>query len=173
MADVFISHSDDEKSLAGAVESAIREIFTPNAPSVFLSSNIFTLVGGEPFEERIRNEIRECKAFIAMCSERSFGRHWLHVESGAAWAIGKPVIPVCYGGKTKGNLPRPYSSFHAVDLTDPYRLVVALAKLTGKLTPPPPGIFLTGPKVERGILFTGPYESLLTELDRHYPLASE
>src|SRR6266446_2212732 len=100
MAEVFISHAEEGKSLAGAVERLIKDVFTPNGPTVFLSSNLFTLVGGEVFEERIRSEIHDCSAFVAMCSDTSFGRHWLHVETGAAWGMGKPIIPVCYGGKT-------------------------------------------------------------------------
>jgi TIR domain len=173
MAEVFISHADEEKALAGAVERLIRDVFAPDGPSVFLSSNLFTLVGGELFEERIRKEIQGCTGFVAMCSNKSFERHWLHLEKGAAWGMGKPVIPVCYGGKAKGSLPRPYSSFHAVDLVDPYALVVAIGTLTGRAIPPPPGLYLSGRKFEQGILHTGPYEPLLAELYRHYPVATK
>ena len=56
MADIFISHIEDEKALAGAVESLLRDVLSPS-PTVFLSSNIFTLVGGEQFEERIKKEL--------------------------------------------------------------------------------------------------------------------
>lgn len=95
----------------------------PNGTSLFRASNIFTLVGGEKFEDRIKGEIAECSAFIMMCSEKSFQSHWVHLEAGAAWVKDKPVIPVCYGGQSRGGLPRPYSSFHAIDLDEPYGLV--------------------------------------------------
>src|SRR5215471_18041713 len=47
MAEVFISHADEEKSLASAVERLFKEVFAPNAPSVFLSSNLFRSEGVE------------------------------------------------------------------------------------------------------------------------------
>ena len=175
MAQVFISHVTEEAPLAGAVERCIKDVFEPKPPSIFLSSNTFTMVGGERFEDRIVNEIRECTAFIVMCSDRSFAKSWVHVESGAAWALGKGIIPVCYGGRAKGTLPRPYFSFHAVDLEEPYNLVLAVGKHIGgehALVPPPPGLHLSGDKYECGIWNTGPYDALLEELRRVYPKGS-
>jgi len=172
MADVFISHVDADKSLAEAVERLLRDAFEPQpGPTTFLSSNMFTLVGGEQFEERIRKELRDCSALVAMCSRRSFERHWLHVESGAVWASGKPVIPACYGGMTRGSLPRPYSSFQAVDLSDPYTLIIAVARVIKTLTPPPPPIHLIDEEKFEGRLANAmrPYQGVLEELRQLYP----
>jgi TIR domain len=138
MANIFISHVEQEKGLALAVERFLYDVFARDrSVSIFLSSNTFTLVGGEKFEERIRREIAGCKVFLMMCSKVSFRRHWLHVEAGAAWVADKPIVPICYGNLLKGTLPRPYSSFHAVALDHAYDLVVAVARALGLLVPPP------------------------------------
>jgi hypothetical protein len=43
--------------------------------------------------------------------------HWLHFEAGAAAALGKPIVPICYWGLKLTDLPRPYGSMQAIDLT--------------------------------------------------------
>jgi len=150
MADVFISHIEAEKPLAAALEWLSRDQFDPK-PSV-------------------RREIQDCKGFVAMYSNGSFQSHWVHVESGAAWGLGKRVIPVCYGGKTKGSLPRPYSSFQAIDLVDSYQLIIAVSDALGRLCPPPPGIYFSGQKFERGLRYKGnAYERVIAELIELYP----
>lgn len=134
MADVFISHIESEKALAEAVERLLRIALQPNfgerfaSPNctIFRSSSTHSLKGGERFEDKIASQIHSCKAFVMMCSEESFKSHWVHAEAGAAWVLGKRVIPVCYCGKSKGALPRPYSSFHAVNLDEAYHLVLAV-----------------------------------------------
>jgi len=138
MAQIFISHVEKEKLLASAIERFLRTELGYEQTSVFLSSNIFSMAPGEQFEQRIQKEIAGCKVFLMMCSNTSFRSHWIHVEAGAAWVAGKPIVPVCYGGKTKGSLPRPYSSFHALNLDDAYDLVIAVANAL-KLPHPPPG----------------------------------
>jgi hypothetical protein len=172
MADIFISHVEEEKRIASAVERCIAEILEPcPAPSIFLSSNIFKLVGGEKFEDRITKELHDCRIFIAMCSDLSFSKHWVHIETGAAWAMGKPVVPVCYGGKDKGNLPRPYSSFHAINLDDDlYNLIIAVSQQLALMPPPPPPFYITGEKWSRGYkIAEGAYEQVAIELLKMYP----
>ena len=172
MADVFISHIEEEKAIASAVDRCLTQILAPcPAPSIFVSSNIFKLIGGNKFEDKIVNELRACRVFVAMCSDLSFTKHWVHVETGAAWAMDKPVIPVCYGGKDKGTLPRPYSSFHAINLEDDlYSLIVAVSRTLGLLPPPPPPIYLSGENFQRGYkIAEGSYEHVITELHKKYP----
>src|SRR5882672_1567387 len=153
MAQIFISHVEAEKQLASAIESFLREeLGWERNVSVFLSSNIFALTPGEQFAHRIRDEIAGCTVFLMMCSTVSFKSHWIHVEAGAAWVAEKRIVPVCYGGKTKGKLPRPYSSFHALNLDDAYDLIVAVSTAL-RVPQPPPGpnrrlLSIGGPNLE-------------------------
>jgi hypothetical protein len=169
MANIFISHVEEEKSLAFAVERFLREIFKgETAVTVFLSSNIYAMTPGEKFEERIRAEIAGCRVFLMMCSNTSFRRHWIHVEAGAAWVANRPIVPVCYGNKLKGSLPRPYSSFHALNLDVAHDLVIAVASKLGLRVPSRgPSRIEFGMSSLRGEPIEGfePYRALYATLD--------
>ena len=59
-----------------------------------------------------------------LLSPNSISRPWVNFEAGAAWLARKRIIPVCFGGLDRGNLPKPYSDFQALDLrTHYYELV--------------------------------------------------
>ena len=68
--------------------------------------------------DRIRSELQDAKVVILILSPRSVKRPWVNFEAGGAWIKGAKIIPACFGRLTKGNLPKPYSNFQAIDLKD-------------------------------------------------------
>jgi hypothetical protein len=115
MADVFISFIHEEAGYAKAVQAFLLQIFETNVKP-FLSSDRFQVFAGEKWLDRIMDELQSAKIVLLMLSQKSVQRPWVNFEAGAAWTRNIVTIPVCYGGMSKGALPKPYSSLQGVDL---------------------------------------------------------
>jgi hypothetical protein len=115
MAEVFISFIHEEAGFAKAVQAFITQILGVEAKP-FLSSDKFQVYAGEKWLEKIMEELKQAKVVILMLSEESVKRPWVNFEAGAAWTRNITTIPVCFGGLSKEDLPKPYSSLQAVDL---------------------------------------------------------
>jgi hypothetical protein len=149
MAKIFISFIHEEKKIADAVQDLIRDQLgsqLEGSAGVFLASDQWQVYAGENWLERIRKELTESKVVILMLSNQSVGRPWVNFEAGAAWLQeGKVIIPVCFGGLTKDNLPKPYSSIQSLNLKEEaYYLITSICHHLGTgglplaLIPPPP-----------------------------------
>jgi hypothetical protein len=136
---VFISFVTEDKPVAQAVQGLLaKQLDLPG--QVFLSTD---LVAGQQWLDEIRAAIESAELLIAMLSARALKRPWINFESGAAWILKKPLIPVCYGMQRKSALPHPYSNFQAIDLPGGENdLLTGVHKHLGL-----PG----APKIERGI----------------------
>jgi hypothetical protein len=115
MAEVFISFIHEEVDYAECVRNFIKWVLTP-AVTPFMSSDKLQVYAGEKWLDRIMDELASAKVVILMLSKTSVGRPWVNFEAGAAWTRNIVTIPVCFGGLTKEQLPKPYSSLQAVDL---------------------------------------------------------
>ena len=137
MADVFISFIHEERRVAAAVQKLLSAAFTDR--QIFLSSDEWQIYAGEIWLDRIRKELTTAKVVVLVLSCTSVKRPWVNFEAGAAWAREIPIIPACFGGISKGDLPKPYSGIQALDLhEDSYYLVASAAHLLGDWSPPPP-----------------------------------
>lgn len=116
MAQVFISFIHEESGYADAVKVFLRGMLGSNI-TPFLSSDKLQVYAGEKWIDRIMEELKEAKVVILMLSTKSVSRPWVNFEAGAAWTRNIVTIPVCYGGLSKDDLPKPYASLQAVDLT--------------------------------------------------------
>lgn len=139
MAKVFISFIHEEVEYAKLVHVFIREVLGEGSES-FLASDPFQIPAGEMWLEKIKAELEQAKVMVLMLTRISVERPWVNFEAGAAWILNKKIIPVCFGGLQKGTLPKPYSSYQALDLFEPqdqYYLVTSIAKHLGMVPPPP------------------------------------
>jgi len=146
MAQVFISHTHEEKDVAEAVLQFLREFDL----KAFLSSDHWQIRAGERWFDRITAELNEAKVVILLLSEQSVTRPWINFEAGWAWATNKKTIPACFGELTKGKMPRPYSDLQGLDLRDDYYDLVKDCYSyvqVAKMTPPP--VFAGHPAVDR------------------------
>jgi hypothetical protein len=116
MAKVFISFIHEEEEYAVAVQAFIGRILGSDAKP-FLSSDRLQIYAGEKWLDRIMDELKSATVVLLMLSEVSVMRPWVNFEAGAAWTRDIVTIPVCFGGLSVGNLPKPYSSLQAVDLS--------------------------------------------------------
>ncbi len=119
MANVFISFVHEEQRVAEAVQELLKGHLQRSLPNgVFLSADDWQVFAGEVWLERIRAELQEASVVILMLSPRSVERPWINFEAGAAWLAGKALLPVCFGGLSKGQMPKPYSGIQGLDLPD-------------------------------------------------------
>jgi hypothetical protein len=111
---IFISHVAEDRELALRVQEYV-EVCLASAHGVFCSS--WQLSVGDFWVAKIRKELKHAKAVIVLLSRQALKSTWIAFETGAAWSANKKVILLCVGGVRAGRLPRPYSDFHAIDLT--------------------------------------------------------
>lgn len=161
MAKIFISFIHEDENVAEAVQRFLRDTVRSSG-SAFLSSDKWQVFAGENWLERIRQELKEAQVVILMLSKASVSRPWVNFEAGAAWLTDKWIIPVCFGGLSKKDLPKPYSSIQALDLVEePYYLVTSVCHHLGCLSPPPP----LPPALSPGDTSYEPYQRLLDAVD--------
>jgi TIR domain len=115
MASVFMSFIHEEESAAKLVHDFIRHIFGPTIDT-FISSDKNAIYAGEDWMNRIFEELKTTKVLVSMLSPDSVKRPWINFEAGAATALQAKVIPVCIGGLTINQLPKPYSILQAVEI---------------------------------------------------------
>ena len=113
---VFVSHQaeDRDRSRAGCA-SAWTNDFLGMAP-VFVSSDGEGIRAGEQWFDVIRQRINECRCVLILCTGESVIQPWVNFEFGAAWALGKVVIPVCHSGYLPADLGMPFSQSQGVAL---------------------------------------------------------
>jgi len=116
MADVFISFIHEEEKVATAFQRFLQK--KVDKKKIFLSADQWQIFAGEVWLDRIRQELESTKVVILLLSPRSVKRPWVNFEAGAAWLTKKALIPVCFNGLLKDNLPKPYSGFQALNLKD-------------------------------------------------------
>lgn len=54
---------------------------------------------------------------ISLCSPQSIQRPWINYEAGAAWGLGKPMIPLLHSGLNISALKAPLLQFQAIDIS--------------------------------------------------------
>ena len=115
MASIFMSFIHEEETAANTLSFFIRRIFG-HSIDTFMSSDKNAIYAGEDWMKRIFDELKTTKILLSVLSPTSVGRPWINFEAGAAWMGNAVVIPVCVGGLTIGELPKPYSSLQAIEL---------------------------------------------------------
>jgi TIR domain len=137
MAEIFISYVHEDQMVAEAAKVIIETDLKLDG-QVFIISDQGQVMAGEEWLVRIKKELSAAKIVILMLSKRSVQRPWVNFEAGAAWILGRTIIPVCFGNQSKGDLPKPYSNFQALQLPDDEQyLINSLADHLGRDRPAP------------------------------------
>jgi hypothetical protein len=111
---IFISHISEEGDLAIILKKYLLADFQ-GAIDVFVSSDLESILAGDPWLKSIGDGLKAASAELILCSRQSITRPWVNFETGAAWQKGIPIVPVCHSGFQTGDLPIPYSLLHAVE----------------------------------------------------------
>ena len=96
---VFINHSSVDMVFARHVRNLLVQR---------VNAQVFTtedLSAGEKWEPKLRNELSSTDVVVALLTPNSVGSSWVLHEIGAAWALGKPIIPVVTRRDVLNNMP--------------------------------------------------------------------
>lgn len=85
-----------------------------------------TLSAGENWVSKLKSALSSCDIFLVLLSPSSINSNWVLYEVGAAWGLGKPIIPIIIDSEMSSNIiPAPLNQLQLVDfksLEDPQAL---------------------------------------------------
>jgi len=111
---LFLSHISGESSEARALKTSLESALP--GLEVFVSAVDIHI--GQQWMDEINKAMKKAKAILVLCSPQSIRRPWINFESGSGWARKMPVIPMCFKGLTKEQLPDPLRIFQGIELRD-------------------------------------------------------
>ena len=109
---VFISHSDLDMIAA----RKLRNLLVQRA-----NADVFTteeLSAGEKWEDKLRKELSSADVVVALLTPTSVHSNWVLHEIGAAWALGKTIIPVITRRDVLNNMPVALGEAQAIQISD-------------------------------------------------------
>ena len=90
--DVFISHSNEEKTKAGELKEKLQN----ESMRVFLAHD--DIDGGEEWMKSLYENIQYCDVFLVLLSKQYHQANYTDQETGVAYAMNKPMIPITIDG---------------------------------------------------------------------------
>jgi nucleoside 2-deoxyribosyltransferase len=85
---IFLSHSYADTVLAQKIRGVLSQHL---GHSVFIHED---LSAGENWQVKLRKELEQADVIVALLTPQSVADSWLLQETGAAWALEKPIVPV-------------------------------------------------------------------------------
>ena len=111
---IFLSHISEHGDLAIFFKREIQSALKHQV-DVFVSGDIKDIPGGEEWKKAIKRALLKTALFIVLLNNASLKRHWINLEIGCAWIQDTPILALCFGDLKKGNLPKPYDDFQALE----------------------------------------------------------
>lgn len=91
--DIFLSHSDIQKEIAGELKRNLEPLVRCN---IFLAHE--DLEGGEIWAEGLLKRIKNCDLFLILLSREYHKSSYTDQETGIAYAYDKPMLPISIDG---------------------------------------------------------------------------
>ncbi len=126
--DVFLSYSVRDSTIAESVQAKLVASDT----RVFMAPK--ELTPGDDFEEKIRHALRGSREVWVVVSPSSLGSEWVTTEWGAAWVLGRRIVPILHRCDVP-SLPGRLRRVQCVDAADIDALVAS--RVSARQTPPP------------------------------------
>lgn len=114
---IFLSHAAADGSLAHFLADTLRQ--GRSDLHVFVASRAGDIPTGEEWLSVIRTELRQADGYLLLLTPMSVDRHWLWYETGAAWMVERPLIPVTAAGLAKDEVAYPLGAHQALSLENP------------------------------------------------------
>jgi WD40 repeat protein len=131
VADVFISYSRRDRSLAEVVATQIRAI----GLTVWWDAE---LNSGDQFRNRIDAELEAAKVVIVIWSHSSISSKWVIAEADHAEATGK-ILPLRTSDTSTSQIPKPFNTYHTAIIDNSNATITtALELIFRKISPDSP-----------------------------------
>lgn len=144
MARVFISHSSKDVQLAGLLVDLLRSALDLPADAILCTSvEGHRLAGGADVDRSLRDEIRECEAFLGLISEASIESAYVLFELGARWGLEQHLLPLLAPNADPGLLRGPLRDINPLGCSsgaDLHQMVDELGNLL-KVKPEKPAAY--------------------------------
>jgi hypothetical protein len=123
MAHVFISYIHEETELALAIKTFLVATVEPPLDfmmirkplDIFVASERGRIAPGEDWLAHLKQALTSTKIVIPLLTQRSLTRPWVNFETGAAWVMGKTIIPTWREDQVfEGHLPKPCADWQFV-----------------------------------------------------------
>ena len=88
MTSVFISYSQADSEIASRVQGALKDI------SISGWLDQADIAAGDSISSKVKESLKQANALIVLVSPSSLANKWVQFEVGAAFGMGKPIIPV-------------------------------------------------------------------------------
>jgi len=109
---VFLSHASADSALANKVRALLfRRLNAPVVTNEDLSA-------GQDWQSQLRKELEKADVFVALLTPNSITDSWVLQETGAAWALEKPIIPLVTRLDILDRFPIQLRTYAAWDLKD-------------------------------------------------------
>jgi len=135
---IFISHKETDAALAQALVEFLRaSLDIPSAKIRCSSVPGFQLPFGKTISGQLKNDIGSSNAVFVLITQASLQSRWVLSELGAAWALGKVIVPVLGQGLSQNDLPGPLAEYPVVksdDVNAAARLRDAVAQIAQELS---------------------------------------
>jgi hypothetical protein len=109
---VFISHADVDMAAARKIRNLL--VYRANA-DVFTAED---LSADENWENQLRDKLSAADIVVALLSPTSVHSSWVLHEIGAAWALGKIILPVVTGRDVLNNMLVLLANAHPIEMAD-------------------------------------------------------
>lgn len=114
---IFISHSSQDAELAGKLAKLFQLSFSlPPTEIRCTSVDGYRLPAGTGTDQRLRQEVKESKLFLAVITPTSIRSSYVLFELGGRWCTDLPMFPVLGRGATTSCLEGPLSGINSLDL---------------------------------------------------------
>lgn len=134
---IFISHRETDTALAKAfVAFLCASLEVPSDKIRCTSVPGFQLPFGKTISVQLKDDISSSNAVFVLITRASLQSLWVIFELGAAWALGKVVVPVLGPGLSLNELPGPLAEYPVVmsdDANAPCRLRDAVYQISREL----------------------------------------
>lgn len=129
---VFISHTYEERGVAGILQKYIRKAFKEAFP-VFAAFDKDSIGGGKMWFTHIVENLSKAAVVLVLLSHESRRRQWINFEAGYGGGAEAEVIPVSIRNFSLGKLEFPLAGFQGRSIDD---IAGILADITRKLSIP-------------------------------------
>jgi len=109
--DIFISYASADKFEALKIAQKLEQ----RNITYFLASK--SLQAGSHFQEEIRENLIQCEELFLLLTPNGLKSEWVHLECGAAWALGKHISPILFKCQPD-DLPTIVTGLQAVHIED-------------------------------------------------------
>lgn len=131
---VFISHSNQDESLASGLVSLLMRALSIDAEHIRCTSvNGFKLPPGQDIDDLLRREILDCQLLIGLITPNSLKSQYVLFELAARWGASRHVIPVLALGTTYDDIPIPIKRLRALDFTKDGDIENLVSSMSGLL----------------------------------------